>query len=188
MKISTLPGTALLLSGLLSAHASDWPHLLGPTSDAFYNGPALAEEWPQAGPPIVWKIDVGEGYSSPVIAEGRLVFCHRLEDQLVVDTLDPKTGSNLWSFKHEMKFRDGASFDSGPRPTPAIKDGKVYIHNTDGYLACLDLKDGKKIWSLNIRAKFNRRTAPARPGRGAISCGIQSGTLRAQCTRACGSG
>ena len=147
--------SVIVLFSLLSARGSDWPHLLGPTSDAVYSGPALAEEWPDAGPPVVWKIDAGEGYSSPVIAEGRLIFCHRLEDQLIVDSLDPKTGGSFWRFKHEMKFQDGAYFDSGPRPTPSIKDGKVYIHNSDGYLASLDLKDGREIWSLNTKAKFN---------------------------------
>ena len=142
----------VLLAGSLMG--SDWPQLLGPTQDAGYNGPALAEDWPREGPPVVWKIEVGEGYSNPIVAEGRLVVCHRIGDELVVDCLDPKSGSNQWSFKHLMKFQDGAFFDSGPRPTPAIKDGKVFVHNTDGYLACLDLKDGKKLWSHNTKSEF----------------------------------
>jgi hypothetical protein len=99
--------------------ASDWPHLLGPTRDAVYTGPALADKWPTEGPRIVWKLDVGEGCSSPVVAEGWLIQCHRLEDQLHVECLDPATGKRHWTFKHEMKFKDGAYFDHGPRPTPA---------------------------------------------------------------------
>jgi outer membrane protein assembly factor BamB len=135
------------------SEASDWPQLLGPTRDAVYYGPALAESWPQKNP-VKWQKDVGEGYSSPVVGEGRLVLCHRLDTNLVVDCLNPKDGATLWRFKHAMKFQDGASFDSGPRATPSIKNGKVYIHNTDGYLACLDLKDGKKIWSNHTRNNF----------------------------------
>lgn len=123
----------LRLSTLLltcTARASDWPHLLGPTRDAVYAGPALADKWPTEGPRIVWNLDVGGGYSSPVVAEGRLIQCHRLEDQFHVECLDPATGKRRWTFKHEMKFKDGAYFDHGPRPTPAIRDGKVYVHNT----------------------------------------------------------
>src|ERR1043166_531066 len=112
--------------------AGDWPQLLGPTSDACYNGPALLEDWPREGPPVVWKVDVGEGYSSPVVGEGRLVICHRVGEELIVDCLDPKSGATYWRFKHAMKFQDGAFFDSGPRPTPAIKKGKVFVQNTDG--------------------------------------------------------
>lgn len=137
-----------------SLRGSDWPQLLGPTRDAVYAGPALAEKWPADGPRVVWKLDVGEGYSSPVIAEGRLVQCHRLDDQLHVECLDPATGTRHWTFKHAMSFRDGASFDHGPRPTPAIRGGKVYVHNTDGYLVCLDLKTGAKVWSRNAKAEF----------------------------------
>src|SRR5207245_880236 len=106
--------------------ASDWPQLLGPTQDAVYRGPPLSEQWPAEGPPVVWKTEVGQGYSNPVVGEGRLVVCHRLGDELIVDCLEPKTGSKQWSFKHPMKFQDGAYFDSGPRPTPAIRKGKVF--------------------------------------------------------------
>ena len=141
-----LTGTAL--------RASDWPQLLGPTRDAVYAGPPLAEKWPADGPRVVWKLELGEGYSSPVGAEGRLIQCHRLDDQLHVECLDPATGTRHWTFKHDMKFRDGAFFDHGPRPTPAIRDGKVYVHNTDGYLVCLDLKTGAKVWSRQAKAEF----------------------------------
>lgn len=144
----------LTLSLPLCTSASDWPHLLGPTRDAVYAGPALATNWPADGPRVVWKLAVGEGYSSPVVAEGRLIQCHRPEEQLHVECLDPTTGRRHWTFKHAMNFRDGATFDSGPRPTPAIRGGKVYVHNTDGYLVCLDLQTGAKVWSRNPKVDF----------------------------------
>ena len=84
---------SLVLTLVWPAAASDWPQFLGPTRDAVYAGPALAEDWPREGPKMVWQADVGQGYSSPVVAEGRLVICHRLEDNLVVDCLDAKTGT-----------------------------------------------------------------------------------------------
>ncbi len=136
------------------AVASDWPQLLGPTRDAVYAGPALAEMWPKNGPPVIWTISLGEGYSNPIVGEGRLVICHRIGDELLVDCLDPRSGRKHWGFKHAMKFQDGAYFDSGPRPTPAIRNGKVFVHNSDGYLVGLDLKDGKRLWSHNVKSKF----------------------------------
>jgi outer membrane protein assembly factor BamB len=147
--------TLLLLAlNCVSLRGSDWPHLLGPTRDAVYAGPALADKWPAEGPRVVWKLNVGEGYSSPVIADGRLIQCHRLDDQLQVECLDPATGTRHWTFKHAMNFRDGAFFDHGPRPTPAIRTGKVYVHNTDGYVVCLDLKTGAKLWSRHAKSEF----------------------------------
>ncbi len=145
-----------LLQAVVSMHllASDWPQLLGPTSDAVYAGPPLAEQWPKEGPRVVWSAEIGEGYSSPVVSTGKLVVCHRRGDNLVVDCRDPKTGRVLWTFEHAMKFQDGAYQDSGPRPTPTIHDGKVFVHNTDGYLVCLDASDGRKIWSRHPKGEF----------------------------------
>lgn len=137
-----------------AVNASDWPQLLGPTSDAVYAGPTLAEQWPKNGPRVAWSTEIGEGYSSPVVSAGRLVIAHRLGDNLLVDCFDAKSGAKQWSFQHAMKFQDGAFFDSGPRPTPAIKNGKVFIHNTDGYLVCLDFKDGSKLWSRHAKGEF----------------------------------
>jgi outer membrane protein assembly factor BamB len=132
---------------------SDWPQLLGPTRNAVYAGPALSENWTDNSR-VVWQRDVGEGYSSPVISEGRLVICHRLSTNLVVECLDAKDAKPQWKFTHGMKFQDGAYFDSGPRPTPSIQGDKVFVHNTDGYLVCLDFKTGEKIWSHHIRSEF----------------------------------
>jgi outer membrane protein assembly factor BamB len=137
----------------IACPGSDWPQLLGPTSDAVYAGPALAERWSEKNA-IVWQKDVGEGYSSPVVSGGRVVICHRLGTNLVVDCLSATNGKSFWSFKHSMQFKDGASFDSGPRATPAIKGGKVFVHNTDGYLVCLELATGRKVWSRHTRRDF----------------------------------
>ena len=155
--MKAIPAFGWLVLGAAFAHsaiASDWPQLLGPTRDAVYAGPALAQEWPKNGPPVVWSATLGDGYSSPVVGDGKLIVCHRIGDELIVDCLEAKTGAKQWAFKHAMKFQDGAYFDSGPRPTPAIKDGKVFVHNSDGYLVSLALADGKKLWSHHVKSQF----------------------------------
>jgi hypothetical protein len=43
----------------VEAFGQDWPQLLGPTGDAVYTGPVLAEEWPQEGPPFGLEIAGG---------------------------------------------------------------------------------------------------------------------------------
>src|SRR3954465_13617282 len=85
-RAKTNPLLWLLFPVLLgaSAGASDWPQFLGPTRDAVYAGPALAQEWPAEGPRGVWSAATGEGYSSPVVSNGRVVLCHRLQDELLV--------------------------------------------------------------------------------------------------------
>lgn len=126
----------------------------GSDPDAVYAGPALDFNWPAEGPKVVWSVAVGEGYANPVVSEGRVIVSHRIGEELVVDCLEMLTGKSIWKFQHAMKFQDGAYFDNGPRPTPSIKNGRVFVHNTDGYLVCLDLKDGKKLWSRHPKGEF----------------------------------
>ena len=68
--------TAVLLAlpGLtwLSLAAVDWPQYLGEGRDGVYKGPPLADSWPAGGPRVVWKKSVGEGFSGPVVAAGKL--------------------------------------------------------------------------------------------------------------------
>jgi outer membrane protein assembly factor BamB len=154
MKPGCVRGLFLLILLSLRLAASDWPQLLGPTRDGVYAGPAVAEQWPKEGPRTVWSVEVGEGYSSPVVSAGRVILSHRIATNLVVDCFDAKTGQRQWSFRHAMKFTDGAAQDNGPRPTPTIRQGKVFVHNTDGYLVCLDLQDGRKIWSRHAKSEF----------------------------------
>ena len=90
-----------------SRAASDWPQFLGPTHDGVYAGPALAESWSDRNR-IVWQKDVGEGYSNPVVSEGRLILCHRLGTNLIVECFNAADGVSLWRFPHAMKFQDGA--------------------------------------------------------------------------------
>jgi hypothetical protein len=118
----------LILAALLplAAGAADWPQFLGPTRNAVYLGTPLANSWPSEGPPVVWRSAVGEGYSSPVISDGRLILAHRVGDEMLVSCYAMLTGRTNWSVRFPMKFKDGEGGDSGPRPTPAIKGDRVF--------------------------------------------------------------
>ena len=109
---------AILILMAACALAEDWPQFLGPARNGVYSGNDLAAKWPPAGPAVVWKKDVGEGYSSPVVADGKVVQCHRIGGELIVQCFAATTGHEMWRFARATKFQDGAFFDSGPRPTP----------------------------------------------------------------------
>jgi outer membrane protein assembly factor BamB len=106
---------------------------------------------------VVWKKAVGQGFSSPVISSGRLVLFHRLDDQETIECLEAKTGRTLWSFRYPASYRDDFGFDEGPRSTPAIADGRIYAFGAEGWLHCLDLATGKKLWGVNTHLQFGVR-------------------------------
>ena len=148
-KYTSLLAVALL--SLAASYAADWPQFLGPTRNGVYVGPALAEAWPKEGPPVLWRRKVGQGFSGPAVASGKLVLFHRLEDKETVECLDAKTGRPSWRFD----YRDDFGFDEGPRATPAIADGRVYTYGAEGLLHCLDLATGTNIWRVDAKTQFH---------------------------------
>ncbi|HEX3146759.1 MAG TPA: PQQ-binding-like beta-propeller repeat protein [Gemmataceae bacterium] len=142
----------LTLPGLLGA---DWPQHLGPTRDGKSPETGLARTWPKAGPPVIWKIDVGSGWAGVAVAGERLILFHRLGDDEVLDCRDPASGKVLWSAKYHARYVDDFRFDDGPRATPLIADGRVYTFGADGDLRAWNLTDGKAIWDRNVNKDYN---------------------------------
>lgn len=148
----------LALNSALScatAKASDWPQFLGPTRDGIYKGSDLAVTWPKEGPAVVWQKKVGQGFSGPVVAQGKLILFHRLEDKETVECLDAKSGNTLWKADYRTGFRDDMrNEDEGPRATPTISGNHVYTFGAEGALNCWELSEGKKVWSVDAKTAF----------------------------------
>ncbi|HEY3862345.1 MAG TPA: PQQ-binding-like beta-propeller repeat protein [Verrucomicrobiae bacterium] len=148
----------LLTMLLLSAGqlwAGDWPQFLGPTRDGVYAGSELAAAWPNEGPPVVWKRDVGEGFSGPVVADGKLILFHRVEGKETVTCLDAKTGQSKWTYAYPTAYVDDFGFDEGPRATPCVSKGRVFTFGAEGMLSCVDLANGALAWQVNTKEKFH---------------------------------
>ena len=157
--LSFYGGAKLLLAMRLllevSSYASDWPQFLGPTRNGIYGGADLSEQWPKEGPPPRWQKKVGAGFSGPIVASGKLILFHRLDNKETIDCLDAQSGQVLWSFNYVTAYRDDFGFDEGPRATPAMDQGRVYTYGAEGMLHCLDLQNGKKLWSIDTKREFH---------------------------------
>jgi outer membrane protein assembly factor BamB len=138
----------------LTLHAADWPQFLGPDRNGISAETNLGGAWPADGPPVRWKKDVGQGFSGPAVARGKLILFHRKADQEIIDCLDAKTGGDVWHFAYPTEYQDDFGFDEGPRATPAIANDKVYTMGAEGAVHCLDLQTGKEIWHVDCKKKF----------------------------------
>jgi outer membrane protein assembly factor BamB len=150
--------TVLLLSALplhAAAADGDWPQFLGPTRDNHYAGNGLADAWPKDGPKILWNKDVGSGWSGPIVAGGKLILFHRLDDKETVECLDAASGKQLWSGDYPTAYQDSFGFDNGPRATPAIADGRVFTFGAEGMLTCWDLNTGARAWQVNTKEQYH---------------------------------
>ncbi|MCH7814207.1 MAG: PQQ-like beta-propeller repeat protein [Planctomycetes bacterium] len=136
------------------AVTSDWPAFLGPRHDAVCPETKLLKEWPVGGPVLVWEMETGEGYASPVVVGDRLVYFHRVGDRETVDCVKAETGQHLWRFEYPSKYKDRYGFNGGPRASPVIDGGRVYTFGAEGMLHCLDLATGSEIWKLDATERF----------------------------------
>ena len=139
-------GILLTRIALVDANAADWPQFLGPERNG--STPERITSWPPTGPRRVWKQPVGSGFSGPVIRGDRVVVFDREGDQERIRSLDLATGNTRWTHQAPTAYVDGFGFDDGPRSTPATTTNRVVTFGAEGRLTCLDLADGKKIWSI----------------------------------------
>jgi len=144
----------LTLTVLPQAPSSDWPQFFGPTRNGVYRGPALLETWPAGGPKVLWRKDVGAGFSGPVVTQGHAILFHRVNNREIVESLDPLKGTTQWKYEYPTAYRDDFGFDEGPRAVPVVADGTVYTLGAEGQLSALDLASGKKLWSDDTREHF----------------------------------
>ena len=150
-----LPVALLALLSALAA-GSDWPGWRGALRDGRVpEGVAVPESLPTA-PKIVWHVPVAEGFASPVVGAGRVVFLDFVDGKEAVRALDAGSGKELWSTPLDAPHKDG--FGTGPRCTPTldVAGKKVYAQSTRGELQCLNLTDGKLIWKKNYTTDFGQ--------------------------------
>src|SRR5262245_21815545 len=124
-----LPGLLLALivvMGFISAApGGDWPCWGGPNRNGISDEKGWLDTWPARGPTISWKTNVGVGFSSVVVAEGRLFTLGHKDGKDTLWCLDSATGKVQWS--HSFKSDLGSLyFEGGPTSTPTIHQGLVY--------------------------------------------------------------
>jgi outer membrane protein assembly factor BamB len=145
----------------LICNAGDWPAYRGPNG----NGIALEKpnlNWPSNGPKVLWKVPIKNGFSSFTIAEGK-AFTQMNRDidganREVCVALDSATGKELWATPVGVGVYDGGGDagaadnkgGDGPRSTPTVSDGKVYVFNQLLVLHCLDEQTGKALWTKDL--------------------------------------
>jgi outer membrane protein assembly factor BamB len=109
---------------------------------------AVAGAWPEKLTPK-WKQAVGEGYSSPVVGDGRIYVHSRQEPDEVVTALDLATGKPLWTQRYPASFNKNkyaTQMTKGPFSTPLFANGRVYTLGASAVLTALDAATGKVAW------------------------------------------
>jgi len=151
---------ALLLSVVMCVRADDWPQWRGLNRDAVWKERGILQAFPKEGLNISWRAPVGRGWSSPIVARGRvyvtdveLVSSNAFERVLC---LEEATGKRLWVHRYAAGYPQWA-FDpnaGGPRATPIVQDGKLFTLGAMGHLFCLNAVSGDVVWKKDLAKDY----------------------------------
>ncbi|MFP6762483.1 MAG: PQQ-binding-like beta-propeller repeat protein, partial [Planctomycetaceae bacterium] len=141
-----IPFLFLLPDSGKSVSAADWPMWRhdaarsGASAAAFPDKlhlqwirqlPEPMPAWPESQPKLNF-----DRYCQPVVSGQHLLLSSTVSES--VCAFNTRTGRREWVF-----------LTNGPvRFAPAIADGRVYVTSDDGYLYCLDLETGQRIWKV----------------------------------------
>ncbi len=146
----------LSASGLLgSAVADDWPQWGGPQRDIVWRETGIVDQLPSNGVlPTEWNAPIGEGYSGPAVANGKVYVTDRIANKQEERVLcfDASDGAQRWIKSYPARYT--VSYPAGPRATPVIDEGRVYTIGAVGHMFCFDAASGKEIWKSNFVQDF----------------------------------
>jgi outer membrane protein assembly factor BamB len=145
---------ALVLSCARAAGGADWPQFRGATGQGHSAERGVPFEWAESRN-VIWKSEVpGLGWSSPVVANGRVWLTTASEDRSVslrALAFDVATGRQIVNVEVFKLSRTNEINPKNSRasPTPIVEGDRVYVHfGADGTAALTAA--GEVLW----RARF----------------------------------
>jgi outer membrane protein assembly factor BamB len=154
MKNPSLPArcAVILFAGvvLLPLQASDWPQWQGPDRSNVSTETGLLKQWPPKGPKLLWTLpDAGTGYSGSAIVGDRLYTAGADETTDYLFAIDIGTQKKIWSAAIGPRF--GNDRGDGPRCTPTVNGGLIFVLGGQGNLVCVKADSGEKLWTKNMK-------------------------------------
>ena len=143
--------------------AEDWSQWRGPGRQAVWNEQGIVDSLPDSLR-HTWSTEIRSGYSGPAVADGRIFITDWLEDpeSRTLDgteralALDEQTGEILWTHEWQTSYRMlSISYAVGPRATPTVDGGRVYVVGGTGRLFCFDVETGDVLWEKDYVADYD---------------------------------
>lgn len=147
--------------GASAAGAVDWTQWRGATRDGRVAGFRAPAAWPKTLREE-WKVTVGTGHSTPLLADGRVYVFAREGEEEVLRALDARTGRELWKTSYAVPYEmhpAARAHGKGPKSTPAISGDRLCTLGIAGTLSCHDARTGRLRWRKNFGEQYGR-TSP----------------------------
>ena len=147
--ISVAAAFLIFLCSLAAPAQENWPEFRGPTGDGQALGAKLPVEITEEN--VKWKTPIHDkGWSSPVVWGDQIWLTTATEDgrRMSAICVDLKSGKIIRDrIIHENESPEFCHpTNSYASPTPAIEEGRVYLHFGSYGTTCLDTQTGETIW------------------------------------------
>jgi outer membrane protein assembly factor BamB len=138
---------SIILAAVVAAAppASDWTRFRGPNGSGLSDATGLPREF---GPAlnVVWKTELPQGFSSPVLHGDRIFLTGFREEKLLTLAVDRKTGTVLWEREAPRVRKEKLDPRNHPAAASAATDGeRVVVFFGDYGLIAYDT-GGKELW------------------------------------------
>ena len=140
-------GVSLSLS-VQAQRPADWTQWRGPNRDgaAPFTVPA---SWPDKLTQK-WKLEVGNGYATPLVVGNRVYVFARQGENEVMMALDADTGKEVWKnpgYPAVFTMQSATvAHGPGPKSTPAFANGRLFTIGMTGVVTAWDANTGKQVW------------------------------------------
>ena len=134
------------------ASAQEWTQWRGPARDGSVSAKNAPATWPEALK-RTWRVEIGEGYSSPVVAGGRVFVHGRRDPEEIVASINLADGKVLWQQKYQAEFKKNqyaVEMAKGPNATPLVAGGHLFTLGVTGILNAWDMATGKQLWTRDF--------------------------------------
>ncbi len=149
-------GNVTLNEPAVTLASAAWPSFRGSSRDGKLLGLSLSEDWAASPPKLIWKTQIGPGWSSFSVAGNRLFTQEQRGEKEAVVCLDARTGQTVWEYEYVSRFWESVA-GAGPRATPTIADEGLFSLGANGILTCLNASTGVKTWERDIQVDSKRK-------------------------------
>ena len=140
--------------GIPSEIQGSWPRFRGADFDNISKeNIKLADNWDDAGPDILWSIDLGEGHAGPVVSNGRvyLLDYDEVERADVLRCFSFDDGTEIWRRGYELYVKRNHGMS---RTVPATTDKYVVTIGPKCHVMCVDAVSGDFKWGIDLERKY----------------------------------
>ncbi len=149
-------GTLIVGVGRPAGLSGSWSQFRGDRRDNVVRDAKIASSWPEAGPNILWNLEIGEGHAGVAIRNGSVYIIDYDEKKKedVVRCLSFDSGEEIWRYTYYDKVKRNHGMS---RTVPSVNDDYVVTLGPMCQVVCLDARSGAPIWKKDLVEEYGTK-------------------------------